>query len=42
MIPGSNLENIKEWFVVFHHFHIANGQVDVFVNFSMTIYMVLK
>jgi len=32
MIPGTNLENIKEWFVVFHHFNIANGQVTVFVN----------
>ena len=42
MIPGSDLENIKECFVVFHHFNIANGQVDVFVNFSMTIWMALK
>jgi len=22
---------------VFHHFNIASGQADVFVNFSMTI-----
>jgi len=37
MIPASKLENVKEWFVVFHHFNIASGQADVFVNFSMTI-----